>query len=139
MSWAFVADILATPVSAYLMTYDPWIPYLLGFMIVVLGCIPILFLPETLQDARAKKAKNQSTVSETTIQLNEPPRKLSTTKLLERHIREFKEATQFMWKDSNMLWMILIAFVAMMSRQSTNVLLQYASKRFNWSIAKVCN
>ncbi|KAJ5088497.1 hypothetical protein N7456_012113 [Penicillium angulare] len=136
MSWALVSDIVASPASAYLMTYDPWIPYILGFIIISIGCVAILFLPETLEYAQAKKADAQRRRSDTSIQLNEPSIKLSTSQLLARHIHEFKEATQFMWKDSNTLWMILIAFVAMISKQSTNILLQYTSKRFNWSIAK---
>ncbi|KAJ5259218.1 hypothetical protein N7478_012199 [Penicillium angulare] len=136
MSWALVADILASPTSAYLMTYDPWIPYILGFIILLIGCLAILFLPETLEDAQAKKADAQRRRSDTSVELNEPSIKMSTSQLFARHIHEFKEATQFMWKESNTMWMILIAFVAMISRQSTNILLQYASKRFNWSLAK---
>ncbi|KAJ6031687.1 hypothetical protein N7540_002419 [Penicillium herquei] len=133
MSWVFVADIVATPTSAYLMTFDPWIPWTLGYFFIVLGCIPFVFLPETLGDAKAKKSSNGT---ENTTQFAEPTRKMSTMQTILHSLREFKESAQFTWKDTNIIWMIMIAFVSMMCRQSTNILLQYASKRFGWSIAK---
>ncbi|KAJ5614803.1 hypothetical protein N7528_008457 [Penicillium herquei] len=134
MSWVYVADIVATPTSAYLMTFDPWIPWTLGFFIIILGCIPFIFLPETLGDAKAKKANRHGT--DNTTQFTEPTGKMSTMQLILYRLREFKASAQFIWKDINIIWMIIAAFVSVMCRQSSNMLLQYASKRFGWSIAK---
>ncbi|KAJ5642430.1 hypothetical protein N7490_006430 [Penicillium lividum] len=135
MACVLVSEVLATPASAYMMTFSLWIPYILSFVIIVLGCIPFLFLPETLEDAKAKRTDQQGTVNnsiETTALLG----KQTFSQNLRHKLREFNESIFFMWKDSNVAWIIVVAFVSIMSRQSTNILLQYASKKFNWSIAQ---
>jgi len=43
-----LGEILATPVSATMMTWSSWTPYLLGIAIVSLGLPIAPFLPETL-------------------------------------------------------------------------------------------
>lgn len=131
-----IAEVLATPVSAYLMTFDPWFPYVLGIILLVLGTTPALFLPETLEDAKAKRSiithgSDSGDSSET-----EPVNKTATQEVL-RQMREFKESTKFIWRDSNVYLMVLVLFVSFMSRQSTNIIMQYASKKFDWSIARV--
>ncbi|KAJ5114323.1 hypothetical protein NUU61_000082 [Penicillium alfredii] len=123
-SCATLAEILATPVSAYLMTFDPWAPYLIGICMVALGGIASLFLPETLEDAKAKQAQPDAPES------NESEHDL----LHQAH--EFKQSTQFIWRDWNMCLMVVVLFVTVLSKQSTNVLLQYVSKRFDWSLAR---
>lgn len=137
MSCVLVAEVLATPVSAYLMTINLWIPYILGYIITLVGFMSTFFLPETLEYAKAKRL-NRGTVdnsTETTTRLG----KQSTLQALRHQMREFTESIQFMWADSNVLWMTVVVFVAVFSRQSTALLLQYASKKFGWSIAQVSN
>lgn len=128
------------------MTFDPWIPYVLGYVIVVLGCTPSLLLPETLEDAKAKRTRNQPPVSDIPTEEHndndddddDAKSKMSSVKLVFRHLQEFKESTRFMWRDSNVLLMIFVAFVTNMSRPSASLLIQYTSKKFNWSIGEVC-
>lgn len=130
------------------MTFDPWIPYALGFVIVALGSTPSLLLPETLEDAKAKQTRNQPSAGNlpTDVRDNndddddddDAKSKMSSVKRVVRHLQEFRESTKFMWRDSNVLLMIFVAFVTNMSRPSASLLIQYTSKKFNWSIAEVC-
>jgi hypothetical protein len=123
------------------MTFEPAIPYVLGLIIAVAGLLPIFLLPETLEDAKAKKL-NQQRVStdaidtETDTGPTEPSDKAVLPELV-RQLRELRVSTRFIWRDWNICLMIVALFVSVTSRQSTNMLLQYSSKKFNWSIARV--
>lgn len=57
------ANLLATFLSAQLMRIDPWIPFILGFGILVLGGLSILFLPETLH-SKPKAATDEAEMPE---------------------------------------------------------------------------
>jgi hypothetical protein len=133
-----LAEVLATPVSAYLMTsFNIWFPYILGLGILVVGVTPGYFLPETLEDAKAKKrdqviATEDDDDDQTQPRMNKTMRDEFISKL-----REFKKSTQFIWKDLNVCLTILMFFVTFVSKQSSNILMQYASKKFHWSIAQV--
>lgn len=140
-SCVLVAEILATPLGAYLMTFEPAYPFVLGLIIAISGFLPIILLPETLEDAKAKKLSQQKananvTDSETDIEPTEPLDKAMLPELL-RQIREFKDSTRFIWRDWNICLMIFTMIVGVMTRQSTTMLLQYSSKKFNWSLARV--
>lgn len=123
------------------MTFEPAFPFILGWMIEVAGFLPVFFLPETLEDAKATRlsqvqANSDAADSESAIEPIELIDKPVLPELL-RQIREFIESTQFIWRDWNICLLILTMFVGAMSRQSTTILLQYSSKKFNWSIARV--
>lgn len=136
-----IAEILATPVSAYLMTFDPAFPYVLGLAVIVIGSIPVFFLPETLEDAKAKRSNQQNAIpneSESSEQTHSTHKQAVLQELI-RQVREFKDSTHFIWRDLNVSLMIVILCVTVMSKQSTNMVLQYASKKFDWSIARVRN
>ncbi|KAJ5676528.1 uncharacterized protein N7477_002161 [Penicillium maclennaniae] len=137
---ALAAEILATPLSAYLMTFNPAFPYVLGLVIIVVGFLPIVLLPETLEDAKATRLSqlqpnSNAANSEPDIEPTEVLDKAMLPELI-RQIREFIESTQFIWRDLNVSLLVLTMFVWAVSRQSTNLLLQYASKKFHWSIAR---
>ncbi|KAJ5994791.1 hypothetical protein N7481_001768 [Penicillium waksmanii] len=138
-SCVLIAEILATPFSAYLMTFDIWYPYILGLVVIVIGTLPAIFIPETLADAKAKmKMKiHQDEAPLTSIEDMEPPSKQPMLQEIIHQAREFKKSTRFIWRDGNICLLVIIAGVGFMSRQSTALLMQYASKKFNWSIGKV--
>lgn len=130
------------------MQYNDWLPYILGTLILILGSAPILFLPETLEEAKANKARyrreanSDATKSSSSSSSNEPIEPAGKRPVLQEVIhqaREFKDSTQFIWRDYSVWVVILCLLVSVISRQSSGVLLQYASKKFNWSIARVCS
>ena len=138
-SCVILAEILATPFSAYSMTFDLWYPYILGLIIIVLGSAPSIFIPETLDDAKAKMKSLHFDIESESYQSMEPPGKQSLSKEILQQAKEFKESTGFIWRDGNICLLILVAGVSFMSRESTNLMLQFASKKFNWSIGEVSN
>lgn len=144
-SCVILAEILGTPISAWLMQYNNWLPYMLGIVIIIVGSAPVLFLPETLEEAKAKKARyrreaglDAAELPDNTDGRVEPPAKRPVLHEVIHQAREFKDSTQFIWRDYSVCLVILCLLVTVISRQSSSVLLQFASKKFNWSIAKVC-
>jgi hypothetical protein len=127
------------------MQYGNWLPYILGTIVIIAGCTPIFFLPETLEEAKAKKARFRreagQQASETPSPSNgqvEPSGKQPALQEIIRQVREFKDSTRFIWRNYNVCVVIFCLLVSVISRQSSAILLQFASKKFNWSIAKVC-
>lgn len=119
------------------MTFDPVFPFVLGLIVIVVGFLPAIFLPETLPDAKAKRPAPQDTASTDSGGRAGLSWKQEVLQELVRQVNAFKDSTRFIWRDPRVCLMIVILFVSVMSRQSTNILLQYASKKFNWSIARV--
>jgi hypothetical protein len=136
---------MGTPISAWLMQYDYWLPYILGTVIMIIGSTPLLFLPETLQEAKANKARYRREASPDATEASDnsdgridPTGKRPMLQDVIRQAREFKDATKFIWRDYSVCIMVLSCLVSLVSRQSSTVFLQYVSKKFNWSIARVC-
>lgn len=132
-----LAEILATPVSAYLMTFDIAFPFVLGLIVTIVGFSPAFVLPETLSAAKAKRSARGDTASINSGESAEISGKNELLRDIVCQFTEFKDSTRFIWQDTNICLMIVIMFVSMISRQSTYMLLQYASKKFDWSLAKV--
>ncbi|KAJ5458653.1 Major facilitator superfamily domaingeneral substrate transporter [Penicillium sp. IBT 31633x] len=131
-----IAEILATPLSAYLMTFSPMFPYMLSICIIILGTIPSLFVPETLPATKSKRANRDNPEQEGQNELPQPLNKRPLSQELSRRAGDFIQSTHFIWGDSNVCLMILVLFVTIMNRSCTNLLLQYVSKKFDWSIGR---
>ncbi|KAJ5945417.1 hypothetical protein N7516_005585 [Penicillium verrucosum] len=131
-----IAEILATPLSAYLMTFGPMVPYTLSIGIIILGSIPALFLPETLTHPKQTRVNQEASEQDSESEQSQPPRKQTVLQEVTRQVREFARSTRFIWTDTNICLMVFVMFVTMMTRQSTNLLLQYVSKKFDWSISR---
>ena len=120
------------------MTFGPMVPYTLSIGIMVLGSIPALFLPETLRHPNQKRVNQEALEQDSGSEQSQPPRKQTMLQEVTRQVHEFAQSTRFIWTDTNICLMVFVMFVTVMTRQSTNLLLQYVSKKFDWSIGRVC-
>lgn len=120
------------------MTFSPMFPYMLSICIIILGTIPSLFVPETLPATKSKRANRDNPEQEGQNELPQPLNKRPLSQELSRRAGDFIQSTHFIWGDSNVCLMILVLFVTIMNRSCTNLLLQYVSKKFDWSIGRVC-
>lgn len=120
------------------MTYNPWLPFLLGYAIVFLGFFPSLLLPETLDTVEPNDPLAPNLSRDALAESGEP-QKASTIKSMLHKGRAFKDAALSIWQDRNVTLIILAvsASTSVMSPQLINILLQFASKKFRWSIARV--
>lgn len=132
------AEIVATPISGLTMTENPWLPFLLSSGVEFLAVIvALLFAPETLPSTKAPlssiNVENEGTPSN--------KEEMSFVRTIVARISNsfalIKESTHFLSTNLNVSLLLLVFFVATLSRQAMALLLQYATKKYHWSYSKV--
>lgn len=147
-----VAEVVGTPLSALLMSKDPWIPYFLYSVLTLLGgTVPLLFLPETLPPsppARLETSTRRASCEDTSEPSSEErpagqaatnahrPRLPSLSALCTAVNAALSKLGRIPWR-LNVVAILLAYFVSALGRQSTSFLLQYLRHRFDWSYEKV--
>lgn len=129
------AEMTATPISGAIMMADPWIPYLGSSGIELLAfLVACLFTRETLRQPTGAPA----------VDLSRPAsarKERSFGRLLMNRLKEkwnmAKESTLFVRSSLNVTLLVLVFFVATLSRNAMTLLLQYATKKYHWSYSQV--
>lgn len=138
-------SVFVPPLSAFLMTINPWIPNVLGLLsFVVAAAFMMLFVPETIDycipQQRRPRASIKSTGLTEDIMLplpdiagESPP---TTSSYASRWIMPVKGATSFLAHD----WRVpalLFPFIANLYLNSAfQILLQYASMRYHLTFSR---
>jgi hypothetical protein len=134
---ALGTQIIANPISAWLMTRSPWLPYLLTLACEFFGLTVLLFIPETLP-------KNLHGDDETTSQSaadeggSEGTQDGIFSAVFRSALTQLLRIREFIWNDKTVFAISAAFFAANVGDQALRLALQYASKRFGWSVAKVC-
>ncbi|PWY64054.1 MFS general substrate transporter [Aspergillus heteromorphus CBS 117.55] len=131
-SAVILSEVLATPVSAYLMTRDPWMPFMLGLGISTLGSLSAFLIPESLTDI---KSKTSSPDEEETRPDPAGKGSVSVRQYIKGKLQALRDSIRFIMGKPAVTVCLFAMFATSISRQSTSLLLQYTSKRFEWSIA----
>ncbi|KKK16935.1 hypothetical protein ARAM_003759 [Aspergillus rambellii] len=111
-SVAILAEILATPVSASLMRYNAWLPFMLGLGISILGSFAVVFLPESLADAQANTCSS-AILGEEEEGSELVSAKRDMPKYLKSKVRAVRDSSRFLFNTPGM----------------------YSSMKFDWSLA----
>lgn len=131
-----IGEILAGPLSALMILWTPWLPMSLGLLLQVGAFMAAASILETMP--------GQTT---TRVLVDEHGRKMavSALKSLEstdrswRHVRWWKKQWESLRHGSLMRIDVLCVLgsflMASVGRQALQLIVQYASKRFSWSIA----
>lgn len=131
-----VGDVVATPLGAFLMSKNPWIPYILSTVLsFVVGGIALVLIPETLNKPDSSETPQQPLSSTDNEQPASPTTAISKTldpKRLQALLSRLRPLAK-----ANIIAILLAFFVAALGRQSTGFLVQYIRQRFNWTYAKV--
>jgi hypothetical protein len=133
-----VFNVVFNPISAWLLQYDPWLSMWIGFGFMVFGTLCILLIPETMHLRR--KGDMQHNEEHENEQLND----VSPSKhhVLKQAWFGIKNDMQHVWRfifasKSIMILMFATAFFFPSRIVLSGILLQYMSKRFEWSWSKV--
>lgn len=115
-----------------------------GFAVEVTGSALVLFMPETLDKSGQEAAvfvSESPSVDDAPSVDDYPPdtrdRKMSAVQASVRQIRDTIESIGPLWKNVNVLLCISIFLVAAIGKQCTGLLVQYASAKFDRSMAWV--
>ncbi|KAL2817332.1 major facilitator superfamily domain-containing protein [Aspergillus granulosus] len=132
---ALTAEILANPISAFLMTKSPWLPYFLTLVCALFSLAVLLFIPETLP--KALHADHDSAAASATDEDGDDDGQDSLVRTVFRSaLTQLLRIREFIWNDKNVLTISAAFFAGNVGQQALRLLLQYASKRFGWSLAK---
>lgn len=136
------AEIVATPISGLSMTENAWLPFLLSSGVEFLAVVvAILFAPETLPLMRPKSSGTPRSSTTDSYESIPPTKELPFVRTVMAKISDslnlIIESTHFLSTNLNVSLLLLVFFVATLSRQSMALLLQYATKKYHWSYSKV--
>ncbi|EED14312.1 conserved hypothetical protein [Talaromyces stipitatus ATCC 10500] len=130
------SEFLSVQASAWLMSKNPWIPYLGSSLILITGLILIIVLiPETfvpkdesLMDTSTEENLTHTAESPSWIDCSYPR--------IRQHISNLGPV--FRWMRRNVPAMMIISsfFFANIGRQTAGILLQYITQKFHWTFAK---
>ncbi|OAP62555.1 hypothetical protein AYL99_01782 [Fonsecaea erecta] len=131
-----IADVAIPPLTSFLMSKNIWIP-LFGAVLFQAGSSVMTFtLPETLPLPIPKEAVDHSTSPSIATTTSEPEDSSNIDKRWKDWIRETKDSFDFVRRDTAVAALVLTLLISKVGRQSTNVLFQYASKRYGWSLSQ---
>jgi hypothetical protein len=140
-----LGEILATPISAFLMTWTPWVPSLLGIVFQLGGLLGAAFVSETRPDSKSNSeqaADSEVMVDnseEAEIDDDEPEYRRSGYRRMKQRVRGYWKhirTTHMEGWDLNMAFIVFTFLLASISKQALQLIIPYASKRFSWSIAR---
>lgn len=138
ISLSILAEVTATPISALTMNIDPWLPYLLGPMILLVGAAFSVFVPETLTEGIARQP-DESSDRELAETSEASSSKDTVYRIVIAKAQLFFAETRFMWENPKLLISLAVVFVGVLDRSSLFLLIQYASVKYHWSISQVCS
>ncbi|KAI7617559.1 MFS general substrate transporter [Hortaea werneckii] len=140
------AKVVVPPISASLMTINPWIPSLIGTGLLLVCFLTYSIVPETLdyyQPAQRPSASHLTSTSTETTQQPKPPSSDShpthhshPTKPLTRLLHSLHTATAFLTHDARIPLLILPFIGHSLIAQTSQLLLQYTSKRYHLTFSQ---
>ncbi|KAJ5358647.1 major facilitator superfamily domain-containing protein [Penicillium cataractarum] len=140
-----LGEILATPISAFLMAWSPWVPSLLGIAFQLGGLLGAALVSETRPDPTLNLEETHESErllddsDETEVDDDDPAYHKFGYQRVKHTVTEYWEyvrTTHMRGWDFNMAFIVLTFLLASIGKQALQLIIPYASKRFSWSIAR---
>jgi hypothetical protein len=141
-SISFVASIVASPLAgAVMLSFGSWVGCILALSFVGLSWLLSLFIPDTLRMAAAGKAMQGGVDSED----DRPPASEGphgsvsspVQRVIERVCNTLVEARHFLSSHQFVVILTMCFLFEVLAGLAGMLLLQYVTKKFNWSWGKV--
>lgn len=132
---------MATSLSAWLMGWTPWLPFLLGVAVELCGLLAAFTVPETQRKSTAlsEDGTEDNTDDDDDDDADENSQSAShRVKVRLGHVwRQITHHSRFILGNRNIVCISIASLTTAVGPQSVQIMLQYVSKRFAWSMAKV--
>ena len=124
-----IADLVASPVTAVLMARSPWLSLALSMVLLTLGLLVCLVLPET----NGIHKKNRESAAAQRPPGAEGSAKAGTLQRLLSHVRSSGlEARDFIVGNTRVFLLVQTLVFVVLGRWVQEMLLQYATRRYHW-------
>lgn len=129
-----ISSVCMPLLAAWLMEWTPWIPATAGTVLMALGVIVALFMPETLgynkppSETATAEATNPAPSSD-----NDDDDNNNNT---HNHITTLRNAISFLWLDWRVPALVLTFLIHLAVADISSLLLQYVSTRYNLTFAE---
>ncbi|KAJ5158044.1 Major facilitator superfamily domain general substrate transporter, partial [Penicillium coprophilum] len=129
-----LGEIVATPASAFLMSWSPWIPSLLGIFFEFFGLVGAALVSDVLEDEVESEDEEDQEYGHNLSLAHDPPY-LRWKKAVRRQWTHIRHGYTTFW-NVNLFCTVGAFLLASIGRQALQLIVQYASNRFSWSIAR---
>lgn len=124
-----MSEAFAVPISAYLMTLDPWIPFLIGPAMMFVNIVLAMVLLPSSRSAKTDETSRSATRDNTND--------LGVAAIDEPIDSQLNNVALYIKQYWGYLFIALIFLTSDLGKQSMGVLLQYVAIKFRWSYARV--
>ena len=118
------------------MSINPWLPYLIGLGISIVGTALALCIPETLELSKQNEQTDVNQADAISESADEPIHRPALPSRLLSEFSKLRQSTTELSKNLNVILILVVFFVSYLGRQALMLILQFASKRYHWSIAE---
>lgn len=131
-----ISSVCMPLLAAWLMEWTPWIPATAGTVLMALGVIVALFMPETLgyneppSEPATAEATNPAPSSDNDDDNN------NSNNNTHNHITTLRNAISFLWLDWRVPALVLTFLIHLAVADVSSLLLQYVSTRYNLTFAE---
>lgn len=132
-----LGEIIATPIAAFLMSWSPWIPSLLGLFFECLGLLGAAFISDMpFNSAPCNEPRGLEGQEEgRTLTAVHDSTYLRWKRAIRRQWNHIRNGYMVSW-NANLFCTVGAFLLASIGRQALQLMVQYASSRFSWSIAR---
>lgn len=138
-----IAECLVPPITSILMAKSLWLPLLAALGFQLLGVLLTFVLPETLPIESSGQDPGVFDDNQPVARIVEADEGLLLENERENDekwkiwIRKTRKSFSFVTRDATVVALVFTFLISKVGRQSINILLQYVSKRYDWSLSKV--
>ncbi|GKZ18900.1 hypothetical protein AbraIFM66951_001858 [Aspergillus brasiliensis] len=129
-----VIEIVAVPLSAWLMSWNAWVPWMLGLACEIGSLSAILWLPETKPEPSVHSVNEVESVTTGPVKR---PSALTWASVVHFVRSQVAQLHGFICEHPSVLVISLAFFFSSYGIEAVPFMLQYVSKRFSWSVAEV--
>lgn len=148
----YIADMVSPAIGSFLMSFHLAIPFITLIACYALSYVPVLFIaeaqprstpehPETFEGAEDELLLGDNIETEGDSDNDEPAKDVNKGHGFFKHsfarvYLHLLETWRMVANDKNIILSLAVFFLLVASRSSANLLLQYVSKRYAWTIAQ---
>ncbi|KAH6648823.1 major facilitator superfamily domain-containing protein [Truncatella angustata] len=132
-----VAELVAPPVASALMAKSLWSPLLLALAFQAVAVLMMaVAVPETLPVPYAQDHSSETADSQSATSVRQIAGVGTLYEKWQEQVRKASDSFVFLTRDATVAALVFTFMISKVGRQASNILFQYVSKRYGWSLSQ---